>query len=193
MKKQRTAIQRRVNLLAMVMMGLMGIIVLRYGWLQLVEGNELSERMKNQVGHDFAIQSPRGTILDRNGRELAVSTMTKSLYIDPAHVKDPQAVAEDLAPLIGKSEQDILDDIAVGGGFVWVKRRMEQPEYEAVRKLIKEKSYSDCMNFRDEAKRYYPNDALAANVLGFVGTDDKGLDGIEQGLDSLLKGEVKDS
>jgi cell division protein FtsI/penicillin-binding protein 2 len=58
---------------------------------------------------------------------------------------------------------------------------MEQPEYEAVRKLIKEKSYSDCMNFRDEAKRYYPNDVLAANVLGFVGTDDKGLDGIEQG------------
>ena len=193
MKKQRSAIQRRVNVMAMGMMALMGIIVLRYGWLQLVEGNELSERMKNQVGHDFAIQSPRGTILDRNGRELAVSTMTKSLYIDPAHVKDPQAVAEDLAPLIGKSEQDILDDIAVGGGFVWVKRRMEQPEYEAVRKLIKEKSYSDCMNFRDEAKRYYPNDVLAANVLGFVGTDDKGLDGIEQDMDGLLKGEVKES
>ena len=65
MKKQRSAIQRRVNLLAMGMMALMGFIVLRYGWLQLVEGNELSERMKNQVGHDFAIQSPRGTILDR--------------------------------------------------------------------------------------------------------------------------------
>jgi stage V sporulation protein D (sporulation-specific penicillin-binding protein) len=102
MKKQRSAVQKQVNRLALVMMVMMGFIVLRYGWLQLVEGNELSERMKNQVGHDFAIQSPRGTILDRNGRELAVSTMTKSLYIDPAHVKDPQAVAEDLAPLIGK-------------------------------------------------------------------------------------------
>ena len=175
------------------MMALMGVIVLRYGWLQLIEGNEMSERMKAQVGHDFAIQSPRGTVLDRNGRELAVSTMTKSLYIDPAHVKDPSAVAADLAPLIGKSEQDILDDIAVGGGFVWVKRRMDQPEYEAVRKMIKEKSYTDCLNFRDEAKRYYPNDVLAANVLGFVGTDDKGLDGIEQAMDGLLKGEVKES
>ena len=119
MKKQRTSIQRQVNKLAFVMMALMGVIVLRYGWLQLIEGNEMSERMKAQVGHDFAIQSPRGTVLDRNGRELAVSTMTKSLYIDPAHVKDPSAVAADLAPLIGKSEQDILDDIAVGGGFVW--------------------------------------------------------------------------
>ncbi len=193
MKKQRTSIQRQVNKLAFVMMALMGVIVLRYGWLQLIEGNEMSERMKEQVGHDFAIQSPRGTVLDRNGRELAVSTMTKSLYIDPAHVKDPSAVAADLAPLIGKSEQDILDDIAVGGGFVWVKRRMEQPEYEAVRKMIKEKSYTDCLNFRDEAKRYYPNDVLAANVLGFVGTDDKGLDGIEQAMDGLLKGEVKES
>ena len=193
MRSRRGETQHNIAVLAAVMLAVLGVIVLRYGWLQLVQGGALAERMESQVGHDFSIQSPRGTILDRNGRELAVSTMTKSLYIDPAHVKDPEAVAADLAPLIDKPEQEILDDIAVGGGFVWVKRRMEQSEYEAVRRLIKEKSYADCMNFRDEAKRYYPNDMLAANVLGFVGTDDKGLDGVEQAMDSLLKGEVRES
>ena len=193
MKKERRAVQRRISVLAFFMLMAVVLIVGRYAWLQLVQGNALGERMKAQVGQDYAIQSPRGAILDRNGRELAVSTMTKSLYIDPSHVENPQEVAENLAPLIGKTEQDILDDIAVGGGFVWVKRRMEQSEYEAVRQLIREQNYISCLGFRDEAKRFYPNDVLAANVLGFVGTDDKGLDGVEQALDSLLKGEIKET
>ncbi|MBQ5502430.1 MAG: PASTA domain-containing protein [Selenomonas sp.] len=193
MKLEQHNVQQRVAFLAAIMLGCVILLIFRYGWLQLVQGDSLGERMKSQVGQDYAIQSPRGAILDRNGRELAVSTMTKSLYIDPSHVENPQEVAANLAPLIGKSEQDILDDIAVGGGFVWVKRRMEQAEYEAVRQLIREKNYVSCLNFRDEAKRYYPNDVLAANVIGFVGTDDKGLDGVEQALDKMLKGEVKET
>ncbi len=193
MKLEQHNVQQRVTVLAAIMLGCVFLLIFRYGWLQLVQGNSLGERMKAQVGQDYAIQSPRGAILDRNGRELAVSTMTKSLYIDPSHVENPQEVAANLAPLIGKSEQEILDDIAVGGGFVWVKRRMEQAEYEAVRQLIREKNYISCLNFRDEAKRYYPNDVLAANVIGFVGTDDKGLDGVEQALDKMLKGEVKET
>ena len=139
------------------------------------------------------MQSPRGAIVDRNGRELAVSTMTKSLFVDPNHVENAAQLAKDLAPLVDKSEEDILADIAVGGGFSWVKRRLEQSEYEVIRALIREKGYAVCLGFRDEAKRYYPNDVLAANVLGFVGTDDKGLDGIEQALDKYIKGEVTES
>lgn len=189
---RRVWLQKHILAMVYVMGILFGVMVLRYAWLQLVAGDELSERMRSQVGYDLAIQSPRGTITDRNGREMAVSLMTKSLYIDPNHVSDPDALASDLAPLINMPEQEILDDISAGGGFVWVKRRMEHDEYEAVRKMVREKSYTDCVGFRDEAKRYYPNDILGANVLGFVGTDDKGLDGIEQGLDGLLKGEVKE-
>ncbi|MBR1396930.1 MAG: PASTA domain-containing protein, partial [Selenomonadaceae bacterium] len=165
----------------------------RYAWLQLVQGSELAERMRSQVGQDYLIQSPRGAIIDRNGRELAVSTMTKSLFVDPNHVENPEELAADLAPLTGKTEEEILEDIRVGGGFSWVKRRMEQSEYEAIRTLIREKGYANCLGFRDEAKRYYPNDVLAANVIGFVGTDDKGLDGVEQALDKYIKGEVTES
>ena len=180
MMNRRVRVQSRIRWLVVILLAAMGVVVFRYAWLQLVQGNELSERMRYQVGQDYSIQSPRGAIVDRNGRELAVSTMTKSLFVDPNHVENAEAVAADLAPLIGKTEQEILDDIAVGGGFSWVKRRLEQPEYEAVRALIREKDYAGCLGFRDEAKRYYPNDVLAANVIGFVGTDDKGLDGIEQ-------------
>lgn len=193
MKKNRAFVQGRITRLVMVLLILMGVVVFRYAWLQLVQGSELAERMRWQVGHDYSVQSPRGSIVDRNGRELAVSTMTKSLFVDPNHVENPDELAENLAPLIGKTKAEILEDIAVGGGFSWVKRRLEQSEYEAVRLLIREKGYAVCLGFRDEAKRYYPNDVLAANVLGFVGTDDKGLDGIEQALDKYIKGEVTES
>ena len=70
---------------------LFGVMVLRYAWLQLVQGDSLAQRMREQVGSDFAIQSPRGTILDRNGREMAVSVMTKSLYVDPTQSKTPKS------------------------------------------------------------------------------------------------------
>ncbi len=192
-KKDRAFVQKRIIKLVMVLLAFMGVVVFRYAWLQLVQGSELAARMRYQVGHDYSVQSPRGAIVDRNGRELAVSTMTKSLFVDPNHVEDAAQLAKDLAPLVGKTEQEILDDIAVGGGFSWVKRRLEQSEYEAIRALIREKGYAVCLGFRDEAKRYYPNDVLAANVLGFVGTDDKGLDGIEQALDKYIKGEVTES
>lgn len=193
MKPSRKKVQSNIRWLVIVLIVGTIIVTIRYAWLQLVQGAELAERMKYQVGQDYSVQSPRGAIIDRNGRELAVSTMTKSLFVDPFHVKDPQQLAKDLAPLVDKTEEEILEDIAVGGGFSWVKRRMEQSEYEAVRALIREKEYGNCLGFRDEAKRYYPNDVLAANVLGFVGTDDKGLDGIEQALDKYIKGEVTES
>ena len=195
MERKRLKLQLNIVKLVAVMLAAILIIIFRYGWLQLVQGTELSERMRFQVGQDYLVQSPRGAIIDRNGRELAASTMTKSLFIDPNNV-DPEKkaqLAKDLAPLVGKTEDDILKLIDVGGGFVWVKRRLDQSEYEAIRAMIKEKEYSTCLNFLDESKRYYPNDVLAANVLGFVGTDDKGLDGIEQAFDKYIKGEVTES
>ena len=192
MKMDRQKAQRNIGKLGLAMLAVLAVVVFRYAWLQLVQGSELAARMRAQVGESYLAQSTRGAILDRSGREMAVSTMTKSLYVDPNHVKEPEVLARELAPLIGLTEQQILDDIAEGGGFQWVKHHLAQDEYEAVRQLMKEKEYTDCLNFVDEAKRYYPNDVLAANVLGFVGTEDKGLDGVEQALDGLLKGEVEE-
>ena len=195
MKNVRATVQGRIGYVALIMFAVLVVLTVRYAYLQVIQGDALAQRMRDQSGYEFRIQSLRGAILDRNGKELAVSNMTKSLFIDPNHVyesHDPAAIAADIAPVIGLTEQEILDDIAVGGGFVWVKRQLEHEEYEAVRTVIREKGYSDCLGFQNEAKRYYPNDALAANVLGFVGTEDRGLDGVEQALDPLLKGEVRE-
>jgi stage V sporulation protein D (sporulation-specific penicillin-binding protein) len=184
---KKRKVQGNIAMFLLFLWGCFGLLALRYAWIQLVEGNKLAERVKFQSDEQQTMQSMRGTIYDRNDRELAVSVLTQSLYVDPNSVKDAAALAADLSPLIGISEDTILDNIAQGGGFVWLKHRMEAEEIKAVRKLIDEESLN-CLGFREESKRYYPNEMLAANVLGFVGMDDVGLDGIEQEFDALIKG-----
>lgn len=187
--KLRINVQRRialfVGLLLFIIVGLCG----RIAWMQLIQGAELTARMKSQVGENRTLQSPRGTIYDRDGRELAVSMMTKSLYVDPSQVKDADQLATDLAPILHMTVEDIKERIDRGGGFVWLKRRLEPDVVEQVRKVIHARGLN-CLNFEEESKRYYPNEMLAAQVLGFVGTDDIGLDGIELMSDSLIKGKT---
>lgn len=190
---------RRVNKVQLRLVYFIGAIVAlifvlsgRYAWVQLVQGDSLEKRLKSQSGEQLVVQSPRGTILDRNGRELAVSMMTKSLFIDPNHVQDADQLARDLAPLVHLTEEQIKADIAQGGGFVWVKRYLDYQEEKQVTQLISDKNLN-CLGFKEESKRFYPNGVLAANVLGFVGTDDIGLDGIEQAFDSQIKGKVEKS
>ena len=193
MYRKYKKIQENIGWCVLIIWIAMAVLIARYGWVQIVQGQAMAERVMTQTGEKRVMQSPRGAIIDRNGRELAVSMLTKSLYVDPSRVQDPEGLAASLGPIIGVSEQEIRDDIAVGGGFVWVKRRMEPEETEEVKRLIRENNYVECLGFLDEAKRYYPNDFLAANVIGFVGMDDTGLDGIEQEYDSLIKGEETSS
>ncbi|MBR5909429.1 MAG: peptidoglycan glycosyltransferase, partial [Schwartzia sp.] len=70
-----------------VMLGIFALLVVRYGWIQLVQGDELAARVRHETGEERVMQSPRGAILDRNGREMAVSLMMKSLFIDPNNVE----------------------------------------------------------------------------------------------------------
>ena len=197
MRARRIRTQVHIRRAAFLLLTFFIVIALRYGWLQIVQGDALGARLKNQVDRTFTVQSPRGRILDRTGRTLAVSTLLKSLYVDPhaiaegveKHNLDTQAMAEELAPIVGLPADTILSDIEVGGGFVWVKRRMDDTTYKNVQAFLKEKKYTAYFGFKNEAQRFYPNDGLAANVLGFVGAEDKGLDGVEQALDGFLKGD----
>jgi len=186
-KKKTPTIKKRIQIFLMLMLFLFCGVLSRILWIQLALGSSFDKIAQAQVGDEFIMQSPRGTIYDRHDRQLAISLITKSLFIDPNHVKEPESFVSELSAIIGMSEEEIYDKIAVGGGFVWLKRCMPNEEYEKVRSLINEKGLN-CLGFEDESKRFYPNDMLAANVLGFVGTDDIGLDGIEHSCDGLIKG-----
>ncbi len=188
----RKKLQKNIAIFVVFIWICMLVLVGRFAWLQIVKGDVYAELAKSNATADMVRQTPRGKITDRNGRELAISRMTSSLFVDPYEVKDPEKLASELSEVIHVPEKEILDDIAVGGRFVWVKRQMEGEDEKAVRKFISDNNYYNCLGFQEEVKRYYPNDMLAANVIGFVGGADNGLAGIEHSFDALIKGAAEE-
>ncbi len=182
--------QLRMMKIMLIFFALFLVILGRYIWVETVLGQEMKKRSQYQVREQVAEYLPRGIIYDRNHRTMAISVMTKSLYVDPSHVQKPKDLAAQLAPILQMPAQEIVDKIGLGGGFVWLKREMTPEQTKAVENLIKQKHYYNCLGMRKESKRYYPNNELSANVIGFVGTDHEGLDGVEQSLNDVLKGNV---
>ncbi len=180
-------IQKRLAwFLMLTIVALIGLAS-RIAWIQFGEGQRLSARVRDQLRESRTMQSPRGTIYDRAGRELAVSSMTKSLYANPREIKDAEVLANLLAPILGVNAANIKERLIAGASFVWLKRTLEPEQAAAISALIKEQHLTG-LGFVEESKRYYPNDSLAAQILGFVGTDDLGLEGIEMALDKTIKG-----
>ena len=178
---------RGFGLLAVLIM-VAGVLVLRLFFLQIVDTSDLEAKNLSQVQVDRKLQSPRGTIYDRHGSPLAMSVFTKSLYADPQMLKkNPEDIAELVAPYVSISKEAIVENLKEDTAFVWLDRMMEPDKSKAVEKIIEDEKLEG-LNFVEESKRYYPNGNLAAQVLGFVGTEDKGLDGLEMVLDDELKG-----
>lgn len=191
MKKgdNRANLQKRLMVLGLGLPGLLLILLLcRYGWLQVIAQEEMMDRFQGQVEGNYELQTPRGAITDRNGRELAVSIMARSLYGDPLMLNKPAAeVAEFLAPLIGEKPEELTELLTGRNRFVWLKRGIDPPDAAALQKKIKEAGIQG-LGFLEESKRFYPSKKMAAGVLGFVGVDDKGLYGLEMRYDKELKG-----
>lgn len=185
-----TGVQKRITFFLVILMVACVLLTGRMVWVQLIQGKQLTAKAQNQLQDKKALQSPRGTIYDRHGRELAISSLSKSLYANPKQLsKDAGIVANALAPLIGMKVSDLKERLSADASFVWIKRTLEKEEADRVTALIKEQQLKG-LEFIEESKRYYPNDMLAAHVLGFVGTDDAGLDGIEMILDKTIKGKL---
>lgn len=182
---------KRIEYTVRVLLCIAVVLMGRLFFLQIIDKSDLQAKNLSQVQVDRKLQSPRGTIYDRNGRPLAMSVVTKSLYADPKMIKQsPNEIAELIAPYVTMSKDNIVKSLQEDTAFVWLDRMMEPEKSKAVAQLIKDKNLEG-LNFVEESKRYYPNGVLAAQVLGFVGTDDKGLDGLEMVLDDELKGGVQ--
>ena len=182
---------KRIEYTVRVLLCIAVVLVGRLFFLQIIDKSDLQAKNLSQVQVDRKLQSPRGTIYDRNGRPLAMSVVTKSLYADPKMIKQsPSGIAELIAPYVTMSKEDIVKSLQADTAFVWIDRMMEPEKSKAVAQLIEDKNLEG-LNFVEESKRYYPNGNLAAQVLGFVGTDDKGLDGLEMVLDDELKGGIQ--
>jgi cell division protein FtsI (penicillin-binding protein 3) len=162
----------------------------RLFWLQIVRHNDFVERAVKQQQRTFDVAPHRGVLYDRNMRELAMTVLVDSIYADPSQIDDKQAAARMLAPLVHFDQEDKLTtqpEIAArlnaGRNFAWIARRVSPQVAAAVKSLNMKGVY-----FQKEFQRYYPDNEIAAQVLGYVGVDDNGLGGLEEKFDSGLHG-----
>ena len=153
--------------------------------LQVDRHDHYAQRASRQHEIEVALDAPRGTIYDARGRELAVSVRVESVVANPSRIEDPAGAAAALAPVLGERARDLEALLSSDRGFVFVARKVEPQAAAAVRELDLEGIW-----FEEESRRYYPMGRLAANVLGFVGTDNKGLAGIESQYDELVAGQM---
>lgn len=189
LKNKKMKLEKRIIFFLSALFLLIILVAGRIAWIQFVNGKTMSSKIATQLRESKALYSPRGTIYDRHGRELAISSMTKSLYANPSEIKEVDEVAKELAIILEMNPEDIKKKLTAGGQFIWIKRMLEPAVSDKITAMIKQHDIKG-LAFIEESKRYYPNDTLAAQVLGFVGTDDVGLDGLEMALDKIIKGNL---
>lgn len=188
--RQRTAI-----LILLILVLGFGAAVLRLTYLTTVQSSELQESAVDLQLADTTVSAKRGTIYDANGNVLAESASVWQVVMSPVNFKNGkqrQAAAKGLSEIFDLEYNDVLDDTKQQSHYVVVKRRIESDEREKVLELIdtlkKDYSCSGVIQLLDDYKRYYPKNSLASSVIGFTGSDDQGLEGIEYEYDSYLSG-----
>lgn len=151
----------------------------------LVQGAELQEKAENTRMRSVTVAANRGTIYDRTGAVLAVSVSTDSVAVNPGDVDEDERpeVAEKLSSILDMDYDTVYQRLTKNSYFEWVKRKAD---FDAVDAL--EESDLPGVMLIEETQRYYPKVTLAANLLGFAGIDNQGLEGIEYSYDEILKG-----
>jgi len=182
MSKRRTR-DARINLAALILLVGLGIIAYRLVDLQVVRADRF-QRMAEEQRYQLTNLNPRrGCILDRDGEVLAISKEAYSIYATPYLVEDAELAAAELSAVLGEPRQELEEKLRSPGGFVYLARKADPEVAEEVESLA-----IPGIGLEKESKRYYPQGNLAAQVVGFVGTDNIGLAGLEMQYDGLLAG-----
>jgi len=177
-------IDRRIGLLFASFLVLLAVAIARTVWVQGVEAGSLRADARSQHSETVPIAGQRGRILDRKGRELAVSEDAADVIATPYQVNDPTETARRLAPLLNVPERQILQALADrSSGFAYLARQVDLPTAARIRKLG-----IDGISTVASSRRIYPEGKLAAQVIGTVGIDNQGLTGLEAADDDLLAG-----
>jgi cell division protein FtsI (penicillin-binding protein 3) len=157
-------------------------VVVKCFYLQVNSHSFWEQRGRIQVETTLQVPIYRGTIYDRGKRLLALSVPQRSLFADGKFLGDPRKTALELSPVLEEKPECIQNKFARGQRFIWLKRNLSDQQAGAVAKLK-----LAGIHFLEEYKRFYPYRQIAGQVLGFVGFDGTGLEGIEKNYDAMLR------
>ena len=191
-RRSRQMLRRGAVLAAVFGVGVFALLLARLYQLQIVDHERYEAMAIRQQLRSTPGALERGIIYDRNGNVLAVSATVDNVYLSPAEIaangEDRVLIARELAEILGLDEKEIYEKSGrQGSWYVTLARQVEREQADAIRRF---KSENDIRGVRleSDSKRYYPNGRLACHLLGFVGVDNTGLEGIEAKYDAELSG-----
>ena len=168
-----------------------GTVGVRLFGLMVVDAEEYQAKALSQQLKDITIEPKRGAIYDRNMNYLATSSTAWTIYISPKDIENDEErdlVVNGLSQILGVDANTIREKTLKNNQYEIIKRQVEKPQTDEVRAYISEHGLGSTIGISETTKRYYPNDNLASAVLGFVGSENQGLYGLESQYDSVLQG-----
>ena len=159
----------------------------RLFWLQIVKGEELQQRAFNNRMRDIEVKAKRGTVFDRNGKELAISISADTIVAIPPQIRNSkreEEIAKQLSEILELDYERVLNRITRRSAFEFVQRRVDFEKAQQIKDLN-----LPGIRIIEENQRFYPKGSLAAHILGFAGIDNQGLEGIEVTFEEKLRGE----
>jgi cell division protein FtsI/penicillin-binding protein 2 len=175
--------RRRLVALLVVLLLAWALVGARLTQIQVVSNDRYIAVGESQRVHTVHLSAERGSIFDREGRDLALSVPQKTVWADPRAVTDPRWEAEQLAPLLSMDPAVLQERLSKDAAFVYLARRVSD-DVAATVKALK----LDGVEFLDESARFLPAGDMARPVIGMVGTDNEGLSGLEVQYEKRLSG-----
>lgn len=169
-----------------------GALIFRIGWLQFVMGAELHSMAYIQQTLDRSVNPRRGTIYDATGENiLAISSTVETVTVNPTNIskENKEKVAKALSDIFNLDYDSTLKRVSKRSSIETIVKKVDKEKADELRTWLVDNNITAGINIDEDTKRYYPNNSLASQVIGFCGSDNQGLDGIEVIYEKELKGE----
>lgn len=183
--------KKKMRNMLFIIFVILACLIGRLGFIQFIKGEELSSMAYMQQTLDRNVNPKRGTIFDATGKNiLAVSSTVETVTVNPGNIleKDKEKVAKKLSELFELDYEKTLKKVKKRSSIETIAKKVEKEKTDQLRVWIEENNIMSGINIDEDTKRYYPYNKLASQVIGFSGSDNQGLDGIEAKYDEILKG-----
>ena len=182
--------KRRMIYLLMIAVILFTLLIIRIFWLQFISGDELQTLAYEQQTLDRKVNPRRGTIYDSNMTELAVSSTVYTVTVNPTNIeeKNKEIIAKKICEIFDLDYEKILKRIKKRSSIETIVRKEEKENVDKLNEWLVQNNLSKGINIDEDTKRYYPYNNFASHIIGFCGSDNQGLGGVEAKYDSVLQG-----
>ena len=184
--------KKRMRTMLFILIGIMFALIIRLGILQILQGKKLSTLAYEQQTLDRKITPKRGTIYDASGTEIfAVSSTVQKVTVNPVNIskENKEKVAKKLSEIFEVDYDTVYKKVTKRIAIETIAKKVSKEKTDELRIWMKQQGITTGINIDEDTKRYYPNNNTASQIIGFCGSDNQGLDGIEAWYDQTLNGE----